>query len=91
MVQVNTKVHEATVSRIKPDIRVSTGLLDSLRIGLLTNPDPFTRLISQKEDIVTDLRDAYQHYEYKTVKPRSSALNSIRVDAIPPSTYSPAT
>ncbi|MDB5308932.1 MAG: HlyD family secretion protein [Gemmataceae bacterium] len=79
--QVNTKVHEAMVSRIKGDVRVATNLVDTLQVGLLANPDPFSRLVSQKEDFQQDLRDQFRHKEYYTASRGQRA--SVRVDAMP--------
>jgi len=78
---VNTKVHEATVGRIRGDVRVSTGLFDSLRTGLLSNADPFSRIVSQREDFLETVREKYRQHEY-TLAHRGQAA-SIRVDAIP--------
>jgi HlyD family secretion protein len=79
--QVNTKVHEAMVSRIKGDIRVSTGLIARIRAGQLTTIDPFSRLVSQHEDVVGDLGERYRDHEYRTARKGQKA--SIRIDAFP--------
>lgn len=41
--QVNTKIHEAMVSRIRGDNRTPTRILDLFQLGLFTNLDPFGR------------------------------------------------
>ena len=41
--QVNTKVHEAMVARIRGDVRVPTRFVESMQAGCSLNPDPFTR------------------------------------------------
>lgn len=82
--QVNTKVHEAMVSRIKGDIRVSTGLVTRLRAGMLAVPDPFTRLVSQHEDFLDDVQKEYRDYEYRTARKGQRA--TVRVDAFPDKT-----
>ncbi|WP_145242061.1 hypothetical protein [Urbifossiella limnaea] len=83
--QVNTKVHEAMVSRIKGDIRVSTGLITGLRAGQLTAVDPFHRLVSQHEEMITDLAQQYRDFEYKTARKGQRA--TIRVDAFPEQSF----
>jgi len=79
--QVNTKVHEAMVSRIKGDIRVSTGLISGMRVGQLTTVDPFHRLVSQHEEMVTELAQQYRDHEYRTARKGQRA--TMRVDAFP--------
>ncbi|MBX9580333.1 MAG: hypothetical protein K2X87_08505 [Gemmataceae bacterium] len=79
--QVNTKVHEAMVGRIRGDIRVSTGLVDQLKVGLLSNPDGFTRLVSQHEDYLDDVKHKFRDHEYVTKAPGQRA--TVRVDAMP--------
>lgn len=77
---VNTKVHEATVARIKGDVRTPTGFFDSVRAGLLANADPFTRLLTQREDYLEVLREKYRHLDHKIASHGQRA--SIRVDAM---------
>lgn len=77
--QVNTKVHEAMVSRVRGDDRRSTGFFDSLRAGFLTGTNPFTRLVSQSDTALAALREAYRDEEYELIEAGQSAL--IRVDA----------
>ena len=79
--QVNTKVHEAMVSRIRGDDRQSTGFFDSLRAGFLAGPDPFTRLARQSDSVLNTLREEYRDQEYDLAERGQSAL--IRVDAFP--------
>src|SRR5439155_23310653 len=73
--------HEAMVRRLSGDIRVPTNFIEELQIAMLANPDPFTRLLGQKEDVQQDLRDAYRHKEYITAKRGQEA--TVRVDAMP--------
>jgi HlyD family secretion protein len=79
--QVNTKIHEAMVSRIRGDDRQSTGFFETLRAGLLTPADPFARLVGQSEFALGTLREAYRDRETVLVEHGQSAL--IRVDAFP--------
>ena len=80
VMQVNTKVHEAMVSRIKGDIRVPTGIFEGFRTGLLTNADPFSRLVSQKDDFLELVQEKYRDHEYYTASKGQRA--SVRVDAM---------
>jgi HlyD family secretion protein len=73
------------VSRIKGDIRVSTGLITQMRAGMLAAPDPFHRLVSQHEDYLTEVRGLYRDHEYRTARKGQRA--SIRVDAFPDQTF----
>jgi multidrug efflux pump subunit AcrA (membrane-fusion protein) len=79
--QVNTKVHEAMVGRIRGDVRVATGLIDQMRVGLMANPDGFTRLVSQHEDYLDDVKNMFRDHEYVTKAPGQRA--TVRVDAMP--------
>jgi HlyD family secretion protein len=79
--QVNTKVHEAMVSRIRGDDRRSTGFFDSVRVGFMTGIDPFARLTTQSEPALTVIREAYREKEYVLAARGQSAR--IRVDAFP--------
>ena len=79
--QVNTKVHEAMVSRIRGDNRQSTGYLDSLRVGLLLVPHAMTRLATHAEQVQTSLRDANRDKEYELVGRGQEAR--VRIDAFP--------
>ena len=77
--QVNTKVHEALVARIQGDDRQSTGFLEALRVGLMANPDGLTRLASQSEYEVTQLRERFRDKEYYLAGQGQKA--KVRVDA----------
>jgi len=77
--QVNTKVHEAMVSRIRGDIRKSTGFYDSVRGGLILNPHPMSRLVSLQDDLLETLRSRFRQRESYIASPGQRA--SIRVDA----------
>lgn len=79
--QVNTKVHEAMVSRIRGDDRQSTGFLDTVRAGLLTNPNPLSRLLLNSEASLNTLRDQNRDKEYIIASKGQPA--KIRVDAFP--------
>lgn len=81
VMQVNTKVHEALVSRIKGDVRVPTRFIDLIQIGQLANPDPFHRLVSQNDELVEALKEKYRSREY-TIESQGQRAN-VRVDAFP--------
>ena len=79
--QVNTKVHEAMVSRIRGDDRQSTGYLDTVRAGLLAGPHGMTRLVNQSEYVLGALREMNRDKEYFLASPGQRA--TVRVDAFP--------
>jgi multidrug efflux pump subunit AcrA (membrane-fusion protein) len=74
---VNTKVHEAMVSRIKGDIWQPTGFVDALRAAMMFNTDGLSRLSSQHA--VADIRERMRDYEMKRVSDGMRA--TIRIDA----------
>jgi multidrug efflux pump subunit AcrA (membrane-fusion protein) len=79
--QVNTRVHEAMVSRIRGDDRRSTGILEAIRAGLLVNPDAMSRLVTHSESMMSHYRDMVRDKEYYIASPGQKA--QIRVDALP--------
>ncbi len=79
--QVNTKVHEAMVARIRGDVRVPTYLVDGIQSTMLFNTDPFNRLVTQRQEIIDRLREKYRNFEYKKLSEGQKA--NIRVDALP--------
>ena len=79
--QVNTKVHEAMVSRIRADERKNTNFVEQLQVGMLTTIDPFLRLMGQKEEVSKMLHDEYRQQEYHIVSYGQEA--TIKVDAKP--------
>lgn len=79
--QVNTRVHEAMVGRIRGDERKSTGIFESIRAGLLANPDPLSRLVTHSEPLMTIYRDMVRDKEYYVATPGQTA--TIKVDALP--------
>lgn len=79
--QVNTKVHEALVARIRGDDRRSTGVFESLRVGMLLSTDAMSRLIGQSEYALSTIRDQIRDKEYYVAQRGQRA--TIRVDAFP--------
>lgn len=76
---VNTKVHEALISRVRGEIHQPTGFYDSVRSALLTSPDALTRMVSQWA--FAELREKFRDKETKMVYGGHPAL--IRIDAFP--------
>jgi multidrug efflux pump subunit AcrA (membrane-fusion protein) len=79
--QVNTKIHEALVSRIRGDERVPTGNFESARLAMLLIPHAMTRLTSQFDVNIDHLRELLRNQEYSEARPGQRA--TIRVDAFP--------
>lgn len=77
--QVNTKVHEAMVGRIRGDVRVSTGIVEQMRVSQLAVPDPLTRAFSQRPQVQEMLRDEFKDQEYKITRYGQRA--TVRVDS----------
>ena len=78
---VNTRVHEALVSRIRGDDRQSTGFFSALRAGLLASPHAMTRLVGHSEYGLATLREAHRDKEYYLASRGQEAR--VRVDAFP--------
>ncbi len=81
VMQVNTKVHEAMVSRIRGEVRVPTHIVEQIQIGLMTNLDPLGRALALRPEIAEDLRHRYRAYEYRKIADGQRAF--IRIDAMP--------
>ncbi len=79
--QVNTRVHEAMISRIRGDDRQSTGYLDTLRVALLVSPNAMNRLVMNSELVQTVLRDQNRAKEYVLASQGQKAR--VRIDAFP--------
>ncbi len=79
--QVNTKIHEALVSRIRGDDRRPTGAYEALRAGLLANPHAFSRLMTHSEWALDHAREAVKDKEYYVARPGQVA--TVRVDTFP--------
>ena len=79
--QVNTRVHEAMVSRIRGDDRQTTGFCDAIRIGLMAGPHGFTRIVATAEQPQTLIREMFRDREYYLASQGQRA--TVRVDAFP--------
>jgi multidrug resistance efflux pump len=77
--QVEAKVHEAQISRVRGEEYVSTGYYESLRAGLLMAPDLMTRITSQHA--FGDMREEFRDREQRMIYSGQPAV--IRVDAYP--------
>lgn len=76
--QVNTKVHEAMVARIKGEVRVPTHFVDGVQAHLQINP--YTQLLAQRHEITDWMRDKLRYREYRTTAEGQKAV--VRVDAL---------
>lgn len=81
---VNTRVHEAMVSRLKGEVSKPTHFLDTLRAGLTVSRDPYDLLLKQAFFVLRqdDFRDWYKEEETPRITyPGQPA--KIRIDAFP--------
>ncbi len=91
--QVNTKVHEAVVARIRGEVRVPTKIVEFTHYAMLLNTEPFGRLAVTRPEIPEVIRSAYREIsrhsptdrgrdlEYEKVADGQRCL--IRLDSIP--------
>ncbi len=83
--QVNTKVHEAMVARIRGDVRVPTHIVDGVQKIALFNTFAFGRLVGQQPDVTERVREQFRGLESKKLADGQKA--AIRVDALPNRTF----
>jgi HlyD family secretion protein len=76
---VNTRVHEALVSRVKGEVLQPTGFCDCVRVCLMTSPDATARLLGA--NAFSYLREEFHDKEQRVVYPGQPAR--VRVDAYP--------
>jgi hypothetical protein len=76
---VNTKVHEAMVSRIKGDAWKPTGFSDVLRASLLVQPDGLSRMLNMQ--VMPDIRERFRDHEMQKIADGMRA--TIRIEAFP--------
>ena len=76
---VNTRVHEAMISRIKGDIWQPTGFVDTFRAAMLFNPQALSSLSGQHS--MPEIRDRLRDHEMHKIADGLKA--SIRVEAFP--------
>lgn len=79
--QVVARVHEATISRIKPDVRNYTGASDGLLAGMLLNPPYISQLVLLNNKVFDDFRrlPEVEPHDFHLVSKGQSA--TVRVDA----------
>jgi multidrug efflux pump subunit AcrA (membrane-fusion protein) len=80
---VNTRVHEAMVSRVRGERWQKTGFSDAIQASLLLTPGPWTRLAGQKafDDIREEFVETNKHFEQ--VKLADGQPAQVRIDAFP--------
>jgi multidrug efflux pump subunit AcrA (membrane-fusion protein) len=76
---VNTRVHEALVSRVRGELTRPTGFGDTVRAALMTTPDALARLLGQTGFAV--LREHFRDKEARVVYGGQPA--HVRIDAFP--------
>jgi multidrug efflux pump subunit AcrA (membrane-fusion protein) len=76
---VNTRIHEALVSRVHGERFTPTGFGERLRAAMLTSPDLFTRLFA--EHAFCDIREKFHDNEQRLISNGQPA--AIRIDAMP--------
>lgn len=79
--QVNTRIHEAQIGRVRGDDRQATRIVDLFRLGMLLTTDPMCRVASQHEQTLSWVQDAMRDKEYEIRREGHRA--SVRVDAFP--------
>jgi multidrug resistance efflux pump len=80
---VNTKVHEAMVSKVRGEVWQKTGFSDAVQAGLWATPDLFTRLFGEAAFSVgrSEFVEAHKALELRMVDGGQQAR--VRVDAFP--------
>jgi multidrug efflux pump subunit AcrA (membrane-fusion protein) len=87
--QVNTKVHEAMVSRIRGEVRVPTRIVETTQAAMLFTPNHFGRLVLARPEAVEKIRDEYREraqaqggvsLEYKKVADGQKAI--VKLDSM---------
>lgn len=76
---VNTKVHEAMVSRVHGEAWKQTGFSDVLRATFMFDSNAISRLAASHA--VSDLKDRFHDLDYKKSEDGQTAL--VRIDAFP--------
>lgn len=90
--QVNTKVHEAMVARIRGDVRVPTRIVEFAQAAMLLTTDPYGRLVVARPEATEKVREALRDsarregdrnrdVEYEKVSDGQRA--TIRLDSVP--------
>jgi multidrug efflux pump subunit AcrA (membrane-fusion protein) len=86
--QVNTKVHEAMVARIRGDVKVPTFATESVQKVLLFNTSAFFRVVQQHEVYVERLQGELYKAGVRDSRITSRGQKAtVRVDALPERTF----
>ncbi len=83
--QVNTKVHEAMVARIRGDVRVPTHVVDGVSAVMMLNTHGFSRVVGQRQETIDRVRERLRNFEYQKISDGQKA--TVRVDALPDRTF----
>ncbi len=83
--QVNVKIHEALIDRIRGDDRRPTGVVEATRAALLANTHAFSRLLTHTDALLGGVRDSLRDKEFVVATPGQTA--TVRVDAKPDRTF----
>lgn len=95
--QVNTKIHEAMVSRVHGDNRVPTRFIDLIQVGMYTNTNLLSRAFTTRQTMVdlistskvsneeTEEMAAVHDLEFKLKERGQRAI--VRIDAMPDKRY----
>ncbi|MBX7103257.1 MAG: hypothetical protein K1X57_04210 [Gemmataceae bacterium] len=76
---VNTKVHEAMVSRVRGEVWQHTGFTDTVRASLLCMTDPINRVTAMHA--LSDLKDRFHELDHR--KTQEGQRATVRIDAFP--------
>lgn len=81
---VNTRVHEAMVSRLRGEVTRPTGFSEALRAGFSVGRSPLELAVNHAA-YLADLRDAFRDRDVRIVYPGQRAF--VRIDAYPTKVY----
>ncbi len=84
--QVNVRIHEALIAKIRGDDRQSTGVYETTRVGMMLSTDAFSRMLSQTDPNINWLRETLRDREYRIARQGQRA--TVRVDAFPDRVFS---
>ena len=83
--QVNTKIHEAMVGRIRGDDRVPTRMVEYTLAAMMLNTDPYGRILATRPDTTEEIRNEYRSrnrsFEYEVRAKGQQAI--VKVESMP--------
>ena len=82
--QVNTKVHEAMVARIRGDVRVPTKIVEFTQVAMLLNTDPLGRMVTTRPEVVEKIREGkhgFRRFEYEKTSDGQKCI--VKADSMP--------